>query len=83
MDRLPSIFATTMKPASPPVTTPPETAIPEGEEFMEVDDPDTPIYDNLVVRGRQFFKSICMVDYERIPSLYPINFLAECEDILW
>ena len=64
MDRLPSIFATSMKPASPPVTMPPEATLPEGEEFMEVDDPDTPICDSLVVRGRQIFKSICMVDGE-------------------
>ena len=67
MDRLPSIFATTMKPASSPATTPPEATLPEGEEFMEVDDPDTSICDNLVVRGRQFLKSICMVDCERYP----------------
>ena len=56
-----------MKPASPPVTTPPDATRPEGEEFMEVDDLDTPICDNLVVRGRQFYKSICMVDCERYP----------------
>ena len=75
MDRLPSIFATTMKPGSSPVTTPPEATLPEGEEFMEVDDPDTPICDNLVVRGRQFFKSICMVDYEGYPPFTPLIFL--------
>jgi hypothetical protein len=50
MDKFPSIFATTVKSESPPVTTPLEDTLPEGEEFMEVDDPDASICDNLVVR---------------------------------
>ena len=47
MDKVPSVFATSTKSESSPVVTPTED---DEEEPMEMDELDTAICDNLVVR---------------------------------
>ena len=56
MDKVPSVFTTAMKPESPPVATPTED---EVEEFMEIDELDTAICDNLVVRVVKCTSVLC------------------------
>ena len=56
MDKVPSVFATAMKSESSPVITLLVAGKAEGEEFMEIDDPDTAVCDNLVVRDCRKYK---------------------------